>query len=55
MDVVKDQNKIIYLFYEYNPLTKQKDNHIGEIIIEKVLNEFGIRLEWEIQILGQNG
>ena len=35
MDVVKDQNKIIYLFYEYNPLTKEKDTHIGEIIIEK--------------------
>ena len=35
MDVVKDQNKIIYIFYEYNPLTKQKDKHIGEIIIEK--------------------
>ena len=29
--------------------------NLGEIIIEKVLNEFGIRLEWEIQILGQNG
>lgn len=35
MDVVKDQNKIIYIFYEYNPLTKKKDKHIGEIIIEK--------------------
>jgi len=29
--------------------------NLGEIIIEKVLNEFGIKLEWEIQILGQNG
>ena len=29
--------------------------NLGEMIIEKVLNEFGIRLEWEIQILGQNG
>jgi len=35
MDVVKDQNKIMYLFYEYNPLTKQKDKQIGEIIVEK--------------------
>ena len=29
--------------------------NLGEMIIEKVLNEFGIELEWEIQILGQNG
>ena len=43
---------------EWSHIKKAKASdfeNLGEIIIEKVLNEFGIRLEWEIQILGQNG
>ncbi len=29
--------------------------NLGEIIIDKVQSQFGIKLEWEIQILGNNG
>jgi UDP-N-acetylmuramate dehydrogenase len=29
--------------------------NLGEIIIDKVQSQFGIKLEWEIQILGKNG
>tara|TARA_Y100001935_G_scaffold64503_1_gene54152 strand:+ start:1535 stop:2464 length:930 start_codon:yes stop_codon:yes gene_type:complete len=29
--------------------------NLGEMIIDKVQNQFGIKLEWEIQILGKNG